>query len=106
MDILHANRSLIWFNPDHIVVDDRAVSKTANRFKCSNPCLSVNLIIKSHKFFIHTLIPKVVSFSILPDKQMPKDAVAVADPIQYRFRVDGQDAHDEVIFPDKDPNDE
>jgi hypothetical protein len=32
-DILHASRSLVWLKPDHIIVYDRAASKTAGRFK-------------------------------------------------------------------------
>ncbi len=32
-DILHASRSIVWLKPDHIVVYDRATSKTENRFK-------------------------------------------------------------------------
>lgn len=33
VDILHASRSIVWLKPDHIVVYDRAISKTENRFK-------------------------------------------------------------------------
>ncbi len=32
-DILFAVRSIVWLKPDHIVIYDRAKSKTANRFK-------------------------------------------------------------------------
>ncbi len=32
-DILHASRSIIWLEPDTIVVYDRAISQTAGRFK-------------------------------------------------------------------------
>ncbi|MEA2511323.1 MAG: hypothetical protein QOJ59_810, partial [Thermomicrobiales bacterium] len=33
LDILHASRSIVWLRPDHIVVYDRAASKTDGRFK-------------------------------------------------------------------------
>ncbi len=33
VDIEHASRSILWLKPDHIVVYDRAVSKTDGRFK-------------------------------------------------------------------------
>ena len=32
-DILFAVRSIVWLKPDHVIVYDRAKSKTANRFK-------------------------------------------------------------------------
>lgn len=32
-DIEYASRSIVWLKPDHIIVYDRAKSKTANRFK-------------------------------------------------------------------------
>ena len=32
-DIVHASRSIVWLQPDHIVVYDRAESKTEGRFK-------------------------------------------------------------------------
>ena len=32
-DVAHASRSLVWFKPDHMVIYDRAVTATANRFK-------------------------------------------------------------------------
>jgi hypothetical protein len=32
-DVSHASRSLVWLKPDHIIVYDRATSKTAGRFK-------------------------------------------------------------------------
>jgi Divergent InlB B-repeat domain len=35
-DILHVSRSLVWLNPDYVVVYDRATTKTAGRFKRFN----------------------------------------------------------------------
>jgi hypothetical protein len=32
-DILHASRSFVWLQPDHLVLYDRAASATAGRFK-------------------------------------------------------------------------
>jgi hypothetical protein len=32
-DIVHASRSIFWLKPDHIVIYDRATSKTEGRFK-------------------------------------------------------------------------
>ncbi len=40
LDILHASRSLLWLKPDHIVVYDRATSKTAGLFKRFNLALT------------------------------------------------------------------
>lgn len=40
LDIQHASRSLIWLKPDHIVVYDRATSKTAGLFKRFNLALT------------------------------------------------------------------
>src|SRR5262249_30421355 len=36
MDVLHASRSIAWIQPDHVIVYDRATSKTASRFKRFN----------------------------------------------------------------------
>jgi hypothetical protein len=36
IDILHASRSILWLEPDHVVVYDRAKSKTDGRFKRFN----------------------------------------------------------------------
>ena len=38
LDILQANRSLLWLKPDHIIIYDRATSQTAGRFKRFNLC--------------------------------------------------------------------
>jgi hypothetical protein len=40
LDIQHASRSLLWLKPDHIVVYDRATSKTAGLFKRFNLALT------------------------------------------------------------------
>lgn len=40
LDIVHASRSILWLKPDHIVVYDRATSKTAGLFKRFNLALT------------------------------------------------------------------
>jgi hypothetical protein len=36
LDVLHASRSIFWLKPDHVVVYDRATTKSAGRFKRFN----------------------------------------------------------------------
>jgi hypothetical protein len=73
LDILHASRSIVWLKPDHIVVYDRATSKTSGLFKRFNlatigaPALT-NGIIKTttpggQHLYVSSLLPAGATFT-------------------------------------------
>ncbi len=48
MDVTHVSRSIAWIEPDHVVVYDRATTKTAGRFKRFNLTLLTDPVISGH----------------------------------------------------------
>ena len=102
-DIAHASRSIMWLEPDIIVVFDRATSKTANRFKrfwLNTPALgSVSgsrtsvTTASGQQLFVSTLLPAGAQISAEADtfSTCPSDgssAVATDEPMSYRIKVE------------------
>ena len=102
MDILQANRSLLWLKPDHIVIYDRAASRTAGLFKRFNLCLPAapavtalpgggsflaETLAGGQQLLIHSLLPAngTVSINSLSDVIT---TVAEGEPCNYRLAVE------------------
>ena len=106
-DVLEASRSILWLQPDHIVVYDRAASKTANRFKRfwlalpGTATISGNrTTMTSHggqRLFVTTLLPQdaelVVEPAVAPtDCGFENGFPATDDPITNRLKVEARGA--------------
>ncbi len=96
-DISHASRSLVWLQPDHIVVYDRATSKTDGRFKRfwlnlpEQPTLAGNRATAAtaggQQLFVTTLLPANTTPTAVAMEPFP-DEVAVDETMQYRLKVE------------------
>jgi hypothetical protein len=96
MDIAHASRDVVWLSPDHVVVYDRAESKTANRFKrwnltlLANPSVSGNAATVTtaggQRLTIETLLPAGATLTASAAENF--DRVAELEPTQYRLVVE------------------
>lgn len=94
LDIQHASRSMLWLKPDHIVIYDRATSKTAGLFKHFNlavigtPSVNGNLITtttpKGQHLYISALLPlgSTFSSSIVGPELNP---LAQLEPVNHRI---------------------
>ncbi len=105
-DITQANRSIIWLKPDHIVVYDRATSKTANRFKrwflqtLSPPTISGKLATSTtangQKFFVQNLLPANATLSSSP-AVLYKDQ-AEGEPPTHQLMIEDSSNPSDVRF--------
>lgn len=96
-DILHASRSIVWLKPDHIVVYDRAASKTAGRFKRFWLNLAANATVagqrttmtspSGQRLFVSTLLPANAAINVETAEPLDSEP-AELDPIQYRLKVE------------------
>jgi hypothetical protein len=106
-DIQHASRSIIWLKPDHIVVYDRATSKTAGLFKRFNLALTGPPSIAGHTItsttpsgqhlFISSLLPVVSSFSSMPVGP-ELNPIAQLEPSHYRITVEDLTTPNDIRF--------
>lgn len=104
-DVQHASRSVVWLKPDHIVVYDRAITKTTNRFKrfwLNLPALptvndqSATMPTEGgQKLVVSTLLPlnaePVASLAVdepIPDHpQGKRESPANGEPMKAKFMV-------------------
>ncbi|HEV8130900.1 MAG TPA: hypothetical protein VGQ81_06590 [Acidobacteriota bacterium] len=96
-DILHASRSLVWLQPDHIVLFDRAASKTAGRFKRFNLNFPTQAVVSGNlstmttasgqKLFVTTVLPAGAAILSEADSVLVGDP-ANEEPMQFRLIVD------------------
>jgi hypothetical protein len=106
LDILHASRNIVWLKPDHIVIYDRASSKTANRFKrfnlelVTNPVITGNVATQTlpsgQKLFIQSLLPANATLTASPAE--PMNPVAELEPTQYRLVIEDLSAPQNTRF--------
>lgn len=106
-DIAHASRSLVWLKPDHIVIYDRATSKTANRFKrfwLNFPTQAVvsgtratMTTASGQKLFVSTLLPVNATITSEPDTVVAGN-VANFEPMNFRLRVEAPGGPQTVRF--------
>ena len=109
VDILHASRSLIWLQPDTIVVYDRAATRTDGRFKRFWLNLPTEATIDGNvatmttasgqRLEITTLLPLDAAISSEPAEPLEEDGEpAVGDPMQFRLRVEAPGGPQETRF--------
>jgi hypothetical protein len=106
MDVLHASRSIVWLEPDHVVVYDRATTKTASRFKRWNLTLLADPVISGHtatvttaggqRFTIQNLAPATATLTVSAAEAF--DSVADLEPTQYRLVVEDPSLPADVRF--------
>jgi hypothetical protein len=106
-DILHASRSLVWLKPDHLVVYDRAASRTPNRYKrfwlntATNAVVagrqsSVNMA-SGQKLIVTTLLPTNALITSEPYVAIYGD-IAPLEPMLCRLRVEAPGGPASVRF--------
>jgi hypothetical protein len=96
-DVSHASRSIVWLPPDHVVVYDRAASKTENRFKRFWLNLPANGNVSGRvtsmtspggqKLFVSTLLPAAATISVEAAEPLDNEP-ADQDPIKFRVKVE------------------
>jgi hypothetical protein len=96
MDVLHASRSVVWLQPDHVVVYDRATTHTAGRFKRFNLTLLADPVIAGdtatvtsaggQRFTVTTLLPTTATLTASPAENF--NLVADLEPTSYRLVVE------------------
>jgi len=94
LDILHASRSILWLKPDHVVIYDRATSKTAGLFKRFNlalttaPSIAGNVITSTtpggQRLSITSLLPLGATVSSVPIGNA-LNPIAWLEPSTYRI---------------------
>jgi hypothetical protein len=99
LDIVHASRSIVWLKPDHIVIYDRAESKTEGRFKRFWLNFPAEAVVESNlstmttatgqQLVISTLLPPDAEVSAEPAEPLTDTGeVAAGEPMQFRLRVE------------------
>ncbi len=99
-DVSHVSRSIVWLKPDHIVVYDRAASKTAGKFKRfwlnfqNAPTIAgkqaTGTTPGGQKLFVNTLLPANATLSVdnalMNDSGYKEDAAG--EIMKYRLKVE------------------
>ncbi|MCP4362376.1 MAG: hypothetical protein GY796_30590 [Chloroflexi bacterium] len=106
-DILHASRSLVWLQPDHIVVYDRATSQTNGRYKRfwlnlpNQPTISGNQTTAAtdtgQQLFVTTMLPANAAPTAVAMEPFV-DEVALDEPMQHRLKVEASGSPANVRF--------
>jgi hypothetical protein len=105
-DIVHASRSIVWLQPDHIVVYDRAATRTEGRFKrfwlqlpaapgVSGRRTEVRTA-RGQQLFVTTLLPRDAQIEGQRDEDVGEPAVG--EPMRYRLRVEAPGGPKAVRF--------
>jgi hypothetical protein len=112
LDILQANRSLLWLKPDHIVIYDRATSQTAGRFKTFNLCLPAaptvtalpgggsfltETMTSGQQLFIYSLLPANGTAGIYSLSNVIT-TVAEGEPCHYRLAIEDTNNPTDIRF--------
>jgi hypothetical protein len=108
-DILHASRSIVWLKPDHIVVYDRAASKTDGRFKrfwLNLPAeakidgtVSTVTTASGQQLVVSTLLPASAEIDSEPAEPLEENGEpADGEPMRFRLRVEAPGGPRETRF--------
>ena len=108
-DIVHASRSIVWLKPDHIVIYDRAASKTDGRFKrfwLNLPTeaeiagnVSTATTTSGQHLVVTTLLPTDAAISSEPAEALEENSEpAVGEPMHVRLRVEAPGGPTDVRF--------
>lgn len=98
-DVLHASRSLLWLEPDHIIVYDRAETATAGRFKRWWLQLPRPAVVSGQRatmqtaggqqLFVAALLPANAALTAVNSvEQLIEETAAADDPMTVRLRTD------------------
>jgi hypothetical protein len=109
VDILHASRSIVWLQPDHIVIYDRAASKTAGRFKrfwLNLPTegevaenVTTMTTAGGQQLVVTTLLPADADITTEPAEPLEENGEpAQGEPMQFRLRVEAPGGPRDVRF--------
>ncbi len=99
-DVVHASRSILWLKPDHIIVYDRAATKTAGRFKrwwlqlpkpaLVNASQATMTTDTGQQLFITSLLPAdAILTAVNTAEQIINETAASDDPMKVRLRIEG-----------------
>lgn len=108
-DIVHASRSIVWLQPDHIVVYDRAASKTEGRFKRFWLNLPATATVAGNvatmttaggqQLAVTTLLPADAEIAAQMAETLEETGeVATGEPMQFRLRVEAPGGPRETRF--------
>ncbi len=107
-DVLHASRSVIWLKSDHVIIYDRATTKTANRTKrfwlnfptqaSVSGRLTTMTTPKGQRLFVTTLLPTDATISVEAAPQEPSGAPADDEPMKFRLKVEAPGGPQDVRF--------
>ncbi len=108
-DIVHASRSIVWLQPDHIVVYDRAASKTEGRFKRFWLNLPATATVAGNvatmttaggqQLVVTTLLPTDAEIAAEPAETLEATGeVATGEPMRFRLRVEAPGSPRETRF--------
>jgi hypothetical protein len=89
-DVLHASRSIVWLKPDHVIVYDRAASRTSSRFKR----FWLNLPANANVFGDAAGMTTSSGQQLFVTSLLPTDAVLVSEPAEA---LDGEPANFEPM---------
>jgi hypothetical protein len=97
-DILHASRSIVWLKPDHVIVYDRAASKTAGRFKRfwlnfpTEPAIDGNratvTTASGQRLYVTTLLPAGATLTSDAADAAIVGESASYEPMRFRLQVE------------------
>ncbi len=106
-DILYASRSLVWLQPDHIVIFDRAASKTAGRFKrfilnlptqaTVSGNISTMMTASGQKLLVTSVLPAAAAITSDADAVLLGDP-ANEEPMKFRLTVEAPGGPTSVRF--------
>ncbi|MBW2733183.1 MAG: hypothetical protein JRH20_12390 [Deltaproteobacteria bacterium] len=93
-DVVHASRSLVWIKPDHVVLYDRAESKTEGRFKRFWMQLPSNAVVQGksigattlggQELFVTTVLPEDATLEVASSGGNPAPNVLMT----HRLKVE------------------
>src|SRR5262249_40029273 len=108
MDVTHASRAAVWLKPDHVIVYDRATTKTANRFKRWNLSLLGNPKIAGktadsvtpggQHLYVQNLLPAGATLTGSPVENL--NLIALMEPVKFRLVIEDPSKPSDVRFLD------
>jgi hypothetical protein len=106
VDVTHVSRSIVWIAPDHVVVYDRAATRSPGLFKRFNltlldePHVSGALATATtphgQRIFVQLLAPVCATMTAMPAEKY--NAVAEGDPTHFRLLVEDPSNPREIRF--------
>src|SRR5207244_171527 len=98
-DIVHASRSIVWLEPDHVVVYDRAVTRTRERFKRfwlqlpSRPEISERIAVavtpRGQRLVVTSMLPEGARLQADPyEPGSVEEQRAKGEPMRHRLLVE------------------